>query len=188
VEKEVVAYLEAHGLEVERLGLAEGRRRWQQAAAEARRQGAQAPALFAKGLAEGREFQLLIMPSLLLRQVRVTDSSGSWDGVRRSMAMVNAPSRGRGGSADTFTKGVAFGGITGDVMATSLHVIAYSIDGQRVFEARGGLDFVQEIDLADAKSWSWELRTKRRILQDPERVREGVEVALSPFLPARGSR
>ena len=188
VETEVVAYLEARGLEVDRLDRGEARRRWQEAAAEAR-QASKAPGpLFTRALAAEREFHVLLIPSLLLRQVRVSDSGGTWDGVRRSMKMVNVPSRGHGDSADTFTKGVAFGGIEADVMAASLHVIAYSTDGQRVFEARGGLDFVQEIDLADVHGGRWQLRTKEWILRDPEAVREGVEVALSPYLPARAPR
>lgn len=71
-----------------------------------------------------------MMPSLILRSVRVTDSSGTWDGVRRRMTQVNAPSMGMAGSTDTFTKGVAAGGISGDVMAASLHLLVFSPDGR----------------------------------------------------------
>lgn len=189
VHQTLVAYLEARGLEVEPLDPREGRRRWREAVTEARRQDSpSATALFVQGLAEGREFQALMMPSLLLHVVRVVDNSGTWDGVRRRMTMVNEPSRGAGVEADTFTKGVAYGGISGDVLATSLHVLVFSPDGQRTFEGRGGLDFVQEIDLADAHGWDWQLRTKRRVLGDAEALREGVAIALAPFLPPRAPR
>jgi len=83
---------------------------------------------------------------------------------------------------------VAFGGLNADVMATSLHVIAYSTDGQRVFEARGGLDFVQEYDLSAAYSWRGQLRMRHPLLRDAEAIREGVQVALSPYLPAGAPR
>lgn len=187
VQQQLVAYLEAQGLEVERLGLREGRSRWRNAVAQAKQEGAPAAgtAFFARGLAEGRDFQALLMPSLLLFSVRVTDSSGTWDGVRRRLAMVNRPSRGSPDSADTFSKGVSYGGITGNAMATSLHVMVFSRDGKRVFEGRGGLDFVQEIDLAGANDYHWEFRMKPGLLRDPEVVREGVEIALSPYLPQR---
>jgi hypothetical protein len=185
VQQELVAYLEARELEVQQLDLREGRRRWAAAVVEARRRGPDeaATAIFAQGLGELSDFQVLVMPSLLLHSVRVVDNGGTWNGVRRRMAMVGRPSLGGGGSADTFTKGVAYGGISGDVMATSLHVLVFSRDGERVFEGRGGLDFVQEIDLTDAHSWRLELRAKSQPLRDPEVVREGVEIALSPWLP-----
>jgi len=64
--------------------------------------------------------------------------------------VVNAPHRGRGVEADTFSKGIALGGISGSVMAASLYVIAYLPDGQRVFEGVGGFDFIQEVDLGGA--------------------------------------
>jgi len=186
VEQELVAALEARELEVERLELREGHQRWREAAAEARRQGAKdAAAPFVQGLAAEREFDALLMPALLLFNVRVTDSSGTWDGVRRRLATVNQPSLGGGGSADTFTKGVVYGGVTGDVLATSLHVLVFSRDGQRIYEGRGGLDFVQEADLADAHTLRWELRAKYRLLHDPELLRQGIDIALSPYLGSR---
>jgi hypothetical protein len=187
VQKEIAAYLEARDLEVQHLDLREGRRRWAAAAVEARQRGSKeaALAIFAQGLGESSDFQILVMPSLLLHSVRVVDSSGTWNGVRRSMAMVGRPSLGGGGSADTFTKGVAYGGITGDVMVTSVHVMVFSRDGERVFEGRGGLDFIQEIDLTGARGWHYELRAKSHPLRDPEVLREGVEIALSPWLPRR---
>lgn len=190
VDRELVGYLEARGLEVERLGLAEGRWRWNQAAAEAKRQGSAdaAAAIFVQEMAQRREFEALMLPSLILHSVRVVDSSGTWDGVRRRMAQVNAPSMGSARTTDTFAKGVNYGGISGDVMATSLHLVVFSPDGQRVFEGRGGLDFIQEIDLTDARSWRYELRMKRRLLRNPDVVREGVEITLAPYLPPGSER
>ncbi len=189
VHNELATYLEAQGLEVERLGLSEGRLRWREAGDEAKRKGSEdAAAIFVPKLAERREFDVLMMPSLILHSVRVTDSSGTWDGVRRRVNTVNAPSQGMGGSTDTFTKGLAYGGISGDVMAASLHVMVFSRDGQRVFEGRGALDFVQEADLAAASRYKWQLRMKPGLLRNPKVLHEGVELALGPYLPPRGDR
>jgi hypothetical protein len=193
VHQELAAYLEGQGLEVEHLGLSEGRWRWERSGAEVDRQGSTgsadaAAAIFVKDMAERREFDVLIMPSLILRSVQVTDSSGTWDGVRRRVNQVNAPSMGIAGSTDTFTKGLAYGGISGDLMAASLHLAVFSPDGQRVFEGSGGLDFIQEADLMDARSRGWDLRIKRHPLRNPEVVREGVEIALAPYLPPRSER
>jgi hypothetical protein len=189
VYRELAAYLGEQGLQVEHLTLTEARRRWGEATAEARRTGSKdAAAIFARDLGEWLGFEVMLMPSLILHSVRVADNSGTWDGVRRRVRMVNLPSRGTGRSDDTFTKGVAFGGISGSVMATSLHVTAFSPDGQLVFEGQGGFDFTQEADLGGAHRWSWELRRKSGLLKNPEVLREGVEIALGPYLPPRDDR
>ena len=186
VYRELAAYLGAQNLQVEQLSLPEARRRWRAAAAEAAQTGSKdAMAIFARRLGEWLGFDAMLMPSLILHSVRVTDSSGTWDGVRRRVAMVNLPGRGMGVEADTFTKGVVFGGINGSVMATSLHVMAFSPDGQRLFEGQGGFDFAQEADLGGARTYNWELRMKSGLLRNPEILREGVEIALGPYLPPR---
>ena len=189
VHRELGAYLRERGLEVEHLSLPEARRRWREAVAEAAQTGsADAGSIFSRDLGAWLGFDAMLMPSLVLHSVRVLDSSGTWDGVRRRVDTVNLPSRGMGVEADTFTKGVAFGGTTGSVMATSLHVRVYSADGRRVFEGQGGFDFAQEADLSGAYRRTWELRMKSGLLRDPEVLREGVEIALGPYLPARDDR
>jgi hypothetical protein len=189
VYRELAAYLGEQGLQVEHLNLTEARRRWGEAAAEARRTGSKdAAAIFARGLGEWLEFDAMLMPSLILQSVQVYDNSGTWDGVRRRVAMVNLPSRGRGVEADTLTKGIAFGGISASVLATSLHVTAFLRDGRLVFEGQGGFDFAQEADLSGAHRRSWELRRKPGLLKNPEVLREGVEIALGRYLPPRDDR
>jgi hypothetical protein len=184
VEREIEGYLGKHGLEVQKLGLSETRGRWQRAAAEAKHTGSKdAGEIFVKDLRGSREFDAVVLPSLILRSVSVTDSSGTWDGVRRMVSMVNLPHRGQGGEAGTLSKGIALGGISGAVMAASLHVMAYLADGQRVFEGIGGLDFVQEADLGGASRSSWELRMSPSRLRRPAVLSEGVEIAFGPFLP-----
>jgi hypothetical protein len=184
VEREVESYLGARGLEIEKLGLVDARRRWQQAAAEAKQAGSKdAGEIFAKDLRGSREFDAVVMPSLILRKVNVTDSSGTWDGVRRTVTILNPPHRGQGVEADTLSKGIVFGGISGSVMAASLHVMAFLADGQRVFEGIGGLDFVQEADLGRGYPNRWEMRMNPSLLRKPDVMSEGVELAFGPFLP-----
>jgi hypothetical protein len=189
VYREIEAYLGARGLEVQKLNLTEARGLWRRAAGEAKQTGSEdAAAIFAQDLAERLEFDALVMPSLIVRTVRVTDNSGTWDGVRRRVSMVNLPHRGQGVEADSFSKGVAYGGISGSVMAASLHLMAYLPDGQRVFEGTGGFDFVQEADFTPASQYKWELRMNPGLLRRPDVLREGVEIAFGPFLPPRDER
>jgi hypothetical protein len=189
VDRALVAYLEERGLEVERLDLTEARAHWQEAAVHARREGADgAAAIFVETIGQQRDFDALLMPSLILRSVRVDDSSGTWDGVRRQVTTVNAPSRGLGGSTDTLSKGIAFGGLSADVLASSLHVMAFAPDGQRVFEGQGGFEFIQDADLSAAGKRSGPLGTRYGLFRDAEVVREGVQIALGPYLPPSGER
>src|SRR5262245_18774286 len=104
VEKALLAHLKSRELEVSLLDLAEGRELWGRAVLEARQQGSKdAGRFFVHQLAEGNDFEVVMLPSLITRNVNVTDNSGTWDGVRRTMTVVNAPSRGIGGSTDTFS-------------------------------------------------------------------------------------
>jgi hypothetical protein len=183
VYDELAAYLEAQGPRVEHLSLAEARRRWREASASARETGSNdAESILARDLGESLEFDALLMPSLIVHLVEVADNSGTWNGVRRRVVMVNLPSRDSSVSGDTFTKGVAAGGISGSVMACSLHIRAFSRDGQLVFEGWGGFDFTQLADMSGAYRFRFELRRKPRLLRDPEILREGVGIALGPYL------
>ena len=189
VDRALVAHLERRGLEVSRLDLREGRELWGQAVHEAQQQGSQdAAPLFVERLAEHGDFEVVMLPSLITRTVYVDDNSGTWDGVRRSMVMVNLPSRGIGGSTDTFSKGVFSGGVSGAMLATSLHLVVFSRQGERVFEGIGGFDFVHEIDLSAAGKRQWNLRRRARMPGSPEVVREGVAIALGPYLPSAPDR
>jgi len=189
VYQAIEAYLGSQGLEVKTLGLTEARASWRRAVVEANESGAQdASGLLAKDLGKRVGFDAVVIPALILRSVRVTDNSGTWDGVRRQVSMVNLPHRGRGVEADTFSKGIALGGISGSVMAASLYVLAYLPDGQRVFEGVGGFDFVQEADLGGAYRRSWELVSNPSLMYRPDVLREGVQIAFGPYLPPRSER
>jgi hypothetical protein len=189
VEKALLAHLKGRELEVSRLDLAKGRELWGQAVLEAQQQGSQdAARIFVHRLAEGHDFEVVMVPSLITRKVMVTDNSGTWDGVRRRMNITNAPSRGIGGETDTFSKGVFAGGVSGDMMGTSLHLVVFSREGERVFEGIGGFDFVHEIDLSRAAQRHWDLRRRAKLPGSPEVVREGVAIAFGPYLPLPSQR
>jgi hypothetical protein len=140
--------------------------------------------LFVNRLAQGREFDAVVMPSLILHKAQADYGEASWDGVRRRMKVVNAPAKGIGRDDSTFVKGVAYGGFTGPTWVTSLHVLVYRRDGGLVFEGRGGIDFAMQADLGSAKGTSdhWELRTNSALFRDRALLREGVVLAFEPYL------
>jgi hypothetical protein len=189
VYREIEAYLESRGLEVDTLGLAEARALWQQAVFEAKQSGSRdAGSLLAKNLVATTEFDAMVMPSLITRTVRVNDNSGTWHGVRRRVSMVNLPHRGQGVEADIFSKGIAAGGVSGPVLAASLHVMAYLPDGLRVFEGIGGIAFVQEADLRGASEFRWQLRPNPKPLHEPDLLKESLQIAFGAYLPPQSER
>ncbi len=185
IDREIAAYFESQGRELDRIGLIEGRKAWKQAVAEAKAAGVltNAPRIFVDRLAQDHEFDVVVMPSLLLLQTRMDANNASWDGVTRRMKTVNAPVLASGRNDSLLSKGLASGGISGPAWVTSLHVLVFARDGSRVFEGRGGIEFVQEIDHIDAgKSFRYTLRPNSSIFQNREILHEGVVQAFTPYL------
>lgn len=143
-------------------------------------------AIFERELSKSHAFDALVVPSLLMHEIQADFGNASWDGVSRRMPLANAPVANVGRDQSTFAKGIAFGGISGPAWVVSLHVLAFSLEGARVFEGRGGIDFVYEADLLDqGQSYRYELRPNPALFVDRERLHEGVVRAFTPYLPAR---
>ena len=184
---QIDAYLKLQGREVKWLNLYDSRAIFADALAKAKEQGhiEKTPELFAEELSKAYPFDALVMPSILLHNTRVSDSWGNWDGVKRSMRHVNAMELPTGGRhQSTLAQGVNLGGVSAaDVPVTSLHVIVYSSEGKRVFEGRGGLEFIHEADLADIESkHRWQFRMRNDLFEDRAALREGIEIAFDPYL------
>jgi len=186
VRRAIETRLRANDRDVVFLDLFRGRKHWEQAVRRAKESGdlRRTPILFAEALAAERDFQAIVMPSIIMHRTRVSDNAASWDGVWRRMRMINAPSLGSARSQNTLAEGVAYGGIAGEMPVTSLHVLVYTRKGERVFEGRGGLEFVHDIDLSPlAERFQWQPSLRSDLFQDAEVLREGIEIAFSPYLP-----
>jgi hypothetical protein len=180
---EIDAYLRHHARDVEWLDLYESQQAFGQALARAKEQGDtdRTGALFAEELAKTHTFDALVMPSIVLHEIRVLDNSGRWDGVSRWIRIANRPPIPAGGWG-TMEKGVRAGGYTGEAAVTSVHLLVLSRVGARVFEGRGGVEFVNEIDLA-AKDWRFAVRVRDDLFEDGGALREGIVLAFDPYLP-----
>lgn len=74
-------------------------------------------------------------------------------------------------------------GLSGEVVVTSLHLMVFTPSGQRVFEGRGELDFIQAIDLsAVPQKFPFQLRMRNDLFQDEEVLHEAIEIAFFPYL------
>ena len=179
-------YLARHDREVEWLELHAARSLWHAARSRARREDAvgEAPAMFARALAERSDFEALVIPSIELSRARTRNSSASWDGVHRSLGYVNAPRRSAGRVQSTISQASTRGGLNGDLLVASIHVSVFLSDGTRIFQGRGGLDFLQEIDLAEIESNAIVLRARSDPFSSARALREGIAIAFQPYLPA----
>jgi len=189
IQAEIAGYFEQQGRSVERISLPEARRIWEASVAEVAGNGrepdfAAAAERFARKLGDGRDFHALVIPSLLLQKVVVRHRGAEWDGVERRVRLVNIPRRGGGRSSDVLVDGMATGSLNAVLAVSSLHVMVFNRDGVRVFEGRGGLEFLQEVDLARAhETFRFEIAPRNDLFQDSEAMREAIAVAFDPYLP-----
>jgi hypothetical protein len=200
VEQELRAYLEAHGKTVETWGTPEAREAWLQSVAAvlaergaaerssedaARVVARRAAHVLARRLREERDFDALVIPSIVMRQAELGGPSTpareprlfvSWDGVQRSFRTVN-PQHGR--------SEVISSGISGTIPVPSLHVLVLSTAGEWIFEGTGGLDVVHEarLDRRTIGAPQWRIVPRPAIFRDRALLREGISVAFDPFLP-----
>ena len=187
LEPEVAGFLREHGRSVQEISFGEAHREWVAAAKEVTSRGLELGfdrnvAMFAERLRHSRDFDSMVMPAVIGRDIRVSGSFGQWDGVSRRFPTHNEPRFKPGQSG-----GVVGHGFAGTFMGASLHVMVFTREGSRVFEGRGGLDFVQYADLSGALATGrWEIRRRDDFLEDPEVVREGIRLAFAPYLGPPG--
>jgi hypothetical protein len=186
LRQQVDAYLHWHDREAEWLDFYDSRRLWGEAIAVAKNEGAieKAPTLFVQTLAEHFQFDALVMPSVIVHQERTTSGQASWDGVDRTLHVVNAPKRIPGVSRSQRGTMVAEAGRpTADLLVTSVHVMIFTRDGQRIFEGRGGIDFIHVVDLSRfARRRKPELIVRSNLPGSIDALREGISIAFAPYL------
>lgn len=199
VDRELVQFLESQHQELSRLDRKEARELWRRAVFASRPTGdpTRAPQIFAGELAQQHSFDVIVMPSLVVVQSRIDAGISAWDGVRRVMRMSHAPVIGLSREDAAFNTAPRagrpivdqpFNGISGEAWVTSLHILVYARDGSLVFEGRGGIDFLQEIEFVQpGKSLRYRLRPNGALFIDERVLSEAVVAAFAPYLvPAGG--
>lgn len=131
---------------------------------------------FARRVAEQVEFGTLLMPVVVTRAATLRGAYAHWDGVRQRAPvsddlLPSASWRLNGSDLE----------VRGKLGAASLLVVALDANGNVLFEGKGGLDLVHQIERRGQR-----LQTVARsdAFEDPRRLREGVERALSFAVPA----
>jgi len=182
---QIDAYLRFHERVPQSLDLFQCRKTWAESMAVAKQQATieQTPAFFARKLDELYDFDAIVMPSLIVTEARTTNGYARWDGVERRMGVVKGESD-RKLRHDPTAQQMASAGASGNFMVTSVHVLIYSSTGERIFEGRGGIDFVQDLDLSNfVRKRAFEFRLREKLPGDLGAVREGIAIGFAPFLP-----
>jgi hypothetical protein len=143
---------------------------------------------FAQALAEHRDYDFLVVPSLVLRPGRLRGRYAIWDGVQR--VVPNGADVIPTDLSDVIHPAgtVTVLGLRGKIAAVSLHVSVLRPDGAHVYEGLGGLDVIQEAHRDDPWEARWTFDMRADPFGEPEHLREGIERALERPLLATARR
>jgi hypothetical protein len=192
VHAEIVRQLLARGLRVAVIWPADAELLWRaarkavQGAPGVASELATAAATFTRALQKEADFDLLVMPSLAVREARLTGQTVRWDGVARRLSVRTdspAGSRSYPGTGAPLESLVMKPG-TAKVPGLSLHVFVLTPEGRVAYQGWGGLDLVHDA-LAIARLMGDNglvLAPHVELLGSAEHVREGVSLALDPYL------
>ena len=130
---------------------------------------------FAQLLATHRDYDVLVVPSLVLRAARVWGRHATWDGVRRSAL---EPSEAADLELGGAPPGIVTSGVSGSISAVSLHVAVLDPEGRLLYEGVGGLALARSPHRR-GKLGGWTLEPREEPFADREELREGIEIALA---------
>lgn len=183
----LVAYVEAHGKRVQTVTLRDARIAWRGSiavvASREETSGSgfdEAARVLALTLREEHAFDALIIPSLFVQTARMSGRSASWDGVRRQLEIEGDVRR-----IGSVVTSISF---RGGAPAASLHAVVLDEAGNTLLQGQGGLELLATIQVhgkagAAVRERAWTFEPRQDLFADPEHLREGIAVALDPFLP-----
>ena len=139
--------------------------------------GGVAASRFAQLLALHADYDVLVLPSLVVRRARIGGYDAYWDGARRPLP-VRAPVP-MAAALDAGPGGIRIHGFKGSIAAASLHVAMFGPDGERLFEGLAGLDVIQQLDRESRDAVEWTLEPRDDAFADAADLRRGVERAFT---------
>src|SRR5262245_57298738 len=187
---ELVRYLQAHGARVAVIFAPDASALWRDVEeALAKRAGSTPPvevtaSAFARAVAAESPFDLLVLPSLVYRSAAVGGRVATWAGVRRRIRLTLEPSAVAPKAVQPAEDRIETPGVRsfrGKISGLSLHGLVLTADGKIVFHRFGGLDLVHDVREGEGPKESV-LRLQTKPLGDADHVREGIAVALDPYL------
>jgi len=190
VDDVMLDYLAKHGKSVRAIGFEKATAAWREGEGDCRSaepkgcdRFARVAPFAARRLRATHEYDVMLVPYLLLRGARTNGYTASFDGVERRVKIWNYPVNGPYGYGPypygPYAYEPWFGGSR--IRAVSLKVFGYSAEGQKLFDGIGGIDVVDQFEPSEEYGYTVEVREK--LLRDPSAIYEGVTRALARFVP-----
>lgn len=186
VQAELIRYLQSRDGRVALIWPPDAWGLWRESVAAVSRSGPEerhfqeASSFFARELTDHADFQLLVMPSLVVRGARVRGRTAQWDGVRRRITTRLLPMA-RAGLPDPGTE-AGDAHWEGEIPALSLHVLVFRPDGEKVYEGWGGIALTHAAMLSSVQRYGdRSLVLAPAFFENRELIREGIGVALDPY-------
>lgn len=182
----LVGYLRGQDRQVAVLDPIDAERLWLETIADLERSGetANLPSTsseFARRVREQVSYDLLVLPSVVLRRARMRGHEAAWDGVRQQLALPILAHIRQEVDVGAFTTRV--NGYRGSLSAASLHVALLWPDGAMAYQGIGGLGLVQEVGGFDTAGRShWTLEPRADPFGDTGQMLRGVEHAFEARL------
>ncbi len=124
------------------------------------------------------EFDAMVAPSLFIRQAPIVNRFASWDGVERELEF-----SARGLEA----RGFVGTPLEGAAPAASLHIAVFDAQGDKIHEAKGGLELLAQVRVTgkdESGTPTFEFEPRSDLFENRANVREGIAAAFALFLPA----
>ena len=182
VDDILLDYLAERGKSVRTIGFRDAAAAWRASESDCRAAGAKKCDRFAgvapfaaRRLRAEQDYDVLIVPYLLLRGARSNGYVASFDGVERPVQVPRYEPYGPYGFGP-------YGRGATRIRAVSLKVFGFSSDGKKLFDGIGGLDVVDRIEPSEEPG-AYTVEVRENVLRDPDAIREGVARALHPLVP-----
>ena len=177
----ITDYLGSHGIAAAAADEEESRALWERCREETRPPVGEpdepiAAIRFVRRLRERAPFDVLVVPTLIYREVQLRGEDVRWDGVTRRISATSS-THSRSFIRSFLQRHRA------KVAVVSLHVIVFDEIGRELFHGVGGIDVAQEADLSPlARGNHWHLRQRDVLFGERRHLRQGVALAFDPYL------
>ena len=112
------------------------------------------------------ECSLILSPRIVLKTVKLSNDSASWDGVQRRLRVLFGGTYGQTWSGET--------------KAVSVELKGYRPDGSWQFTSYGGISLIFDVDMREPKN-----KIRQDLFDDKREIKEAVELVLRPLRDAQ---